>query len=131
MVLSGMSTPEQMDDNLRYMEQFQPLSEEEMALVHKAAEWIRAGIAIPCTACHYCDGCPKDIAIPEYFAIYNNLKRFGKEQEMVAGTYYAALTEHHGKASDCIACGRCERHCPQHISIIEDLKKVAREVEQL
>lgn len=129
MVLSGMSTEAQMIDNLRFMENFEPLNEEEMDLVQKVAEIIRRSIAIPCTACHYCDGCPQDIPIPDYFAIYNNLKRFGKDQIVVATTYYGALAQHRGKASQCIACGRCEEHCPQHISIIEELKNVVCDVE--
>ena len=130
MVLSGMSNEEQLADNLSYMENFQPLTEEEQATVLRAAETIRNSIAIPCTACRYCvDGCPKKIAIPDYFAIYNNLKRFGGPQGMVARTYYGNLTQTHGKASDCIQCGKCERHCPQHLPIRQYLRDVASELE--
>jgi len=129
MVLSGMSDESQMADNLSFMENFKPLSEKEMAVLEKAAGVIRATIAVPCTACHYCDGCPFDIAIPDYFSIYNNLKRFGESQLMVASTYYQTIAAHKGKASQCIACGRCEQHCPQHINIIEELKKVTEEIE--
>ena len=130
MVLSGMSTQAQMQDNLSFMEDFQPLNPEEMSLVQRAAEMIRGSIAVPCTACHYCDGCPQDIPIPEYFAIYNNLKRFGEDQIIVATTYYNSIAQHRGKASQCIACGRCEQHCPQHIPIIEELKHVVSDVEK-
>lgn len=129
MVLSGMSDDTQMLENTSYMEDFKPFNDEETALVKKAAEIIRNSITIPCTACHYCDGCPKDIAIPEYFAIYNNLKLFGEEQVMVAETYYGNLSNHRGKASDCIECGHCENHCPQHIDIIKDLKTIAAALE--
>lgn len=130
MVLSGMSNEEQLVDNLSYMEDFQPLTEEEQATVLRAAEIIRNSIAIPCTACRYCiDGCPKKIAIPDYFAVYNNLKRFGGPQAMVARTYYGNLTQTHGKASDCIQCGKCERHCPQHLPIRQYLRDVAAELE--
>ena len=91
---------------------------------------IRNAIAIPCTACRYCvEDCPKKIAIPDYFAIYNNLKRFGGPQGMVARTYYGNLTQTHGKASDCIRCGKCEKLCPQHLPIREYLKEVAAELE--
>ena len=128
-VLSGMGTEAQMIDNLSYMDHFEPLNQEEMELVKKAAEIIRSSIAIPCTSCHYCDGCPKDIAIPEYFSAYNNLKRFGREQLMVSRTYYNGLAEYRGKASECVACGRCEEHCPQHIEIINGLKLVVEEIE--
>ncbi len=130
MVLSGMSDEAQMADNISFMRQFQPLSGEEQAVVAKAAEIIRASIAIPCTACRYCvDNCPRKIAIPNYFAIYNNLKRFGDPQGMVARTYYGNLTQTHGKASDCEKCGKCEQRCPQHLPIRQYLEDVARELE--
>ncbi len=130
MVLSGMNTPEQMADNTSYMQDFRPLDDEERAVIDKAASVIRNAIAIPCTACRYCtDGCPKKIAIPDYFAIYNNLKRFGAEQNMVAMTYYGNLNKTHGKASDCIRCGKCEARCPQHLPIRQYLEDVAKALE--
>ncbi|MCD8371647.1 MAG: hypothetical protein LUC94_15240 [Clostridiales bacterium] len=62
------------------------MNKQEMSIVEQAAEVIRAAVTIPCTACRYCvDDCPMKIAIPDYFAIYNNLKRFGARQGMVAG----------------------------------------------
>ena len=127
MVLSGMSNLEQLEDNTAYMLDFQPLNEEEQAIVKQAADIIKKAIAIPCTACHYCtDGCPMQICIPEYFSIYNTLHQFGRDQQWInCSAYYAALKQSHGKASDCIECGQCESHCPQHIQIIETLKKVA------
>ncbi len=71
-VLSGMSNTEQMLDNTSYMEHFQPMNEEERKLVFEAAKKIQGSVAIACTACHYCTPrCPKKIAIPEYFALYN------------------------------------------------------------
>lgn len=130
MVLSGMSDEAQMEDNLSYMKQFRPLDQGEQQVVSQAAEIIRNAIAIPCTACRYCvEDCPKKIAIPDYFAIYNNLKRFGGPQGMVARTYYGNLTQTYGKASDCIRCGKCEKLCPQHLPIREYLKEVAAELE--
>ncbi|NBJ92879.1 aldo/keto reductase [Parablautia muri] len=130
MVLSGMSDEEQMSDNISYMKEFKPLDEEEQKIVEQAAKVIKASIAIPCTACRYCiDDCPKKIAIPDYFAVYNNLKRFGGPQGMVASTYYGNLTQTHGKASDCLKCGKCEKRCPQHLPIRAYLEAVAGELE--
>ena len=130
MVLSGMSDEAQMADNISYMQHFQPLDQREQEAVTKAAEIIKNSIAIPCTACRYCiDGCPKKIAIPDYFSIYNNLKRFGAKQGMVARTYYGNLTQSHGKASECIKCGKCEQRCPQHLPIRKYLADVAGELE--
>ena len=128
MVLSGMSSLSQMEDNLSYMEHFQPLNEAEQALVRKAAELINAQTAVPCTGCSYCtDGCPQKIAIPQYFSIYNeNMRDLLEEKGWTANTAnYNNLTLKFGKASDCIACGRCEAMCPQHLPIIEHLKTVA------
>ena len=131
MVLSGMSNTEQMTDNISYMKQFQPLNEQEQEIVVQATEIIKGSIPIPCTACRYCvDDCPKKIAIPDYFSIYNNLKRFGGAQMMVAMTYYGNLTQTHGKASDCVKCGKCESHCPQHLPIRKYLEDVAGAVER-
>lgn len=125
MVLSGMSNMEQVADNLSYMKDFKPLSEAEMKALKQAADIIRSGIAIPCTACRYCiseSECPKNIAIPDYFALYNDNKNF---KGMVSSIYYNNLALTHGKASECIGCGKCEKHCPQHLSIREYLKDVA------
>ena len=132
-VLSGMSNMEQMKDNLSYMKDFQPLNEAENTALQKATEIIRASIAVPCTACRYCVSeakCPKNIAIPDVFAIYNNLKRFSGPQGMVAATYYANLTESHGKAGDCIGSGQCEKHCPQHLPIRDYLRQVSAEMDK-
>ena len=84
------------------------------------------------TACRYCvseSECPKNIAIPDYFSIYNNLKCFSQTQGMVASVYYNNLTEKHGKASECVQCGKCEKHCPQHLPIRKHLKDVAGALE--
>lgn len=131
MVLSGMSTPEQVDDNTGFMKEFVPLDDEERDIVQRATAVIKQSIAVPCTACHYCtDGCPQDIPIPEYFSIYNTLCRYGRAQQwMNTSTYYGVLSQTHGRASDCIECGQCEEQCPQHIAIIDNLKKVSQEFE--
>ncbi|HJB98375.1 MAG TPA: 4Fe-4S dicluster domain-containing protein [Candidatus Acutalibacter pullicola] len=126
-VLSGMNTLEQVDDNTTYMQNFQPLTAEEQALLQKAAGIIRAQTAIPCTGCGYCaPECPKNIAIPNYFALYNGEKRHGSANYVRSyGLYYNSLAQVRGKASDCIKCGRCEKACPQHLAIRDFLQDVA------
>lgn len=127
MVLSGMSNMEQLLDNMSYMENLTPLNEEEQGIIRKAVEVINSNIAIPCTGCSYCtDGCPKKIAIPKYFSLFNADKQEVKEKGWTPqGEYYDRLTGNFGKASDCVACGQCEKVCPQHLPIIEHLKEVA------
>lgn len=128
MVLSGMSTPEQMEDNLSYMENFKPLTGAEIDLLAQVVEVIHSKATISCTACRYCvDGCPMGIAIPDYFALMNDLSKFGETRLGRNKQRYAHLTGEGGKglASVCVACGQCEGQCPQHLPIIEYLKDVA------
>lgn len=127
-VLSGMSNIEQMEDNISYMENFKALTEEETALCFKAADIINSQIAIPCTGCSYCtEGCPKKIAIPQYFSLYNEDMREHLEEKgwTINFTNYDILAEKFGRAKDCIGCGQCEGLCPQHLPIIENLKEVS------
>lgn len=131
-VLSGMSNLEQMADNAGYMEDFQPLDTEELGVVQQAVETIRASLAIPCTGCSYCTpGCPRKIAIPKYFALYN-IEKMEENNGAIfhtQGMYYDRLTRLFGKASACIGCGQCEGICPQHLPIIQYLKDVAKQFE--
>lgn len=121
-VLSGMSNIEQMEDNISYMKNFQPLSEGEQETVRKAQEALDNIESIACTGCHYCTaGCPKKIPIPEIFAARNKQLIWGQMEKGAAD--YAQVTKDAGKASDCIACGQCERACPQQLSIIKYLRE--------
>jgi len=130
MVLSGMNSEEQLADNIGSMNDFTPLDEDEQAVILKVSEIIKAGITIPCTECRYCvDKCSQHIAIPEYFSIYNNLKRSEGKQLLLALAYYGNFIKDFGKASECTQCGICEEQCPQHIPIHEHLREIAAALE--
>lgn len=128
-VLSGMSNVEQMKDNLSYMQDFKPLSEEEKKVIDEAMDILASIEQIPCTACHYCtDGCPMKIQIPDIFKAMNWELVYG-DTDGAKKRYLSATNEPHGKASACVKCGQCEMQCPQHIHIREWLEKVANTLE--
>lgn len=127
MVLSGMSTIEQLTENVSYMADFRPLSDAERAAVEQVQQIFRSQGLIPCTACRYCvDGCPMQIPIPDLFSIANGKKQFPKSDHAGA---YAFRTNGKGKASDCIKCGACERICPQKLPVRKLLEEVAESFE--
>ncbi len=121
MVLSGMSSAEQMLDNTSNMADFRPLSDLERETLERVTGIINKN-ATPCTNCKYCtEECPKDINIPAYFGLYNMFRTTGKK----SGMYYRRVSLNRGRASDCVKCGKCEKACPQHIKIREELEKFA------
>ena len=127
MVLSGMSSMEQMHDNLSFMADFRPLNDTELAAIARVQAIFRGKHLIPCTSCRYCpDGCPKHIAIPDLFATMNTRQLY---RDWNAGYYYDIHTMDGRKASDCVKCGKCEHVCPQHLPIRKLLENVAKEFE--
>ena len=129
MVLSGMSTLDQMEDNISFMKEFKPLNEKELEAVHQVADIFHQKHMIPCTACRYCvAGCPKHISIPDLFSCMNAKMVF---HDWNADYYYNMVhTARNGKASECVKCGKCEKVCPQHLRIREILEDVAKEFEK-
>ena len=125
-VLSGMNSLEQVEENCAVFRELRPLSAEENAVIRKVAALLNAYTAIPCTACEYCvHGCPMKIAIPQYFALYNSLKRTTGSWSSQRVYFNNLVLAGHGKPGACIKCGRCERACPQHLPIRSYLEEVA------
>ena len=128
MVLSGMSSLAQMEDNTGYMGDFKPLTEDERAMLMKCADIINNYTAVPCTACRHCvEGCPMGIEIPEIFSLYNaHMKaKLLRSWSDPSRERYQEFVKTHAKASDCVACRQCEGACPQHLEVVNALKDAA------
>lgn len=125
-VLSGMSSIEQMDDNLSYMKDFTSLSKEERDTIQDAQKALNSIPLIPCTTCNYCAKvCPNNIGISGSFTAMNHLTLY--KNEAAARMQESFLVAWQGKksANECIQCSKCEEVCPQHIAIPDELQKVA------
>ena len=126
MVLSGMSDMAQLEENTATMDAASPLTEEEKGLLAQVAEILSALPAVACTACRYCvDGCPRNIPIPDYFALYNGDQLALRQGKPVRKAEYQRLAETGGKASACVKCRQCENACPQHLKVVDALSQVA------
>ena len=127
MVLSGVTTLEQMQENVRVMKDLRPLSEEAHAAIRTVREQIRALHLIECTGCRYCvEGCPMQVKIPGIFRCMNDAIKFPGRS---GAGHYHWITGDGGKASTCIECGACEEICPQHLPIRDLLKQAAEQFE--
>ncbi len=127
-VLSGMSNIAQIEDNVSYMKDFQPINEEENECIAKVVDYLNKIPTIPCTDCKYCvDGCPQNIDIPRLFNVMNKHKKFGSDENKPDNIrQYQNTVKDKGTASACIECGACEDKCPQKIEIINELSNIAK-----
>ena len=124
-ILSGMNTPEQLEDNLATLSEAAPLNEEERAIVEQVADEVRHRVKNGCTNCQYCMPCPFGVNIPFNFGIWN-IYGIGGDLDYARRRY--AATADSEKASVCKKCGACEGKCPQGIHIREDLAALAAEL---
>jgi predicted aldo/keto reductase-like oxidoreductase len=122
LVLSGMSTLEQVKENISSANRSGPgrLSEDELALVANVRDEYRRLTPIPCTECKYCQPCPNGVNIPTVFGFYNEAVMFN--QRSYGNFAYTHWLPEDQRADKCIACGECEAKCPQHIQIVEWLE---------
>jgi predicted aldo/keto reductase-like oxidoreductase len=133
LLLSGMSSPEQLDENIAAAERIAApgfLSAGEVEAIDRVIELANESNRIPCTGCGYCIPCPVGVNIPGCFAAYNDSYRRGRFAALKPyAMATAALTTRAGLASACKACGKCEAHCPQGIKVSDALKTAAGRLE--
>ena len=128
-VLSGMSEPWQMEENVRTANDglANSLTAEELALIQEAKAIYQARTRVNCTGCGYCLPCPHGVSIPANFLQLNNLSIY--RDRGAAEFFYFNIVKEEQRASHCEKCGQCEELCPQHIPIQDMLKEVVREFE--
>ena len=130
-VLSGMNSEEMVKDNIETASTVSvgELGPEEEAMLQKVVQAVNAKMKVGCTGCGYCMPCPKNVDIPGTFAAYNRRYSEGKRAALVEYFMCTAMRKTSSAASNCAECGKCEKHCPQHIEIRKELKNAAGELE--
>lgn len=126
-ILSGMSAMEQVEDNLKTFTDFKPLSEEETTTVNEVTAILRGRVQNGCTGCRYCMPCPAGVDIPGCFNVWNNYHVY-RNYDSVKWKWEEEISGRH-QAKNCIKCGKCEKVCPQKISIRQDLEKVQADLD--
>lgn len=120
-ILSGMTTLEQARDNVENFSHLEPLNEEELATLWQALELFRSKVNVPCTKCHYCDGCPVGLEIPDLLEVFNTAAISGG---FLVDRKIRAIPEDK-LPGNCVACGRCVGRCPQNIDVPAAMEKFA------
>ncbi len=130
-VLSGMNSMEMVQDNIDTASNVTvgELGPEEEAMLKQVIAAINAKMKVGCTGCGYCMPCPKNVDIPGTFSAYNRRYSEGKFWGLVDYAMSTAIRKNSTAASNCIGCGKCEQHCPQHIEIRKNLKEAVKELE--
>lgn len=127
-ILSGMSSMEQVEDNLRTFAAFKPLSEQEQDTIREVTEILRSRVQNGCTGCRYCMPCPAGVNIPGCFATWNTYHMY-QNYNTVRWNWEVVLGDEH-QPKNCVQCGKCEAQCPQKIAIREDLKRVQADLDK-
>lgn len=132
-VLSGMNSMEMVEQNLKTASQSYAgcMSDSDKELVKQVKAEIEKSIKVGCTGCGYCMPCPKGVDIPGTFRCYNAMYSEGKHSGRMDYLQCTALRKDTSGASQCIQCGKCESHCPQHIEIRKELKNASKELETI
>ena len=130
-VLSGMNSGEMVHDNINTASTTQvgELGTEEEAMLQQVVKAINSKMKVGCTGCGYCTPCPKNVDIPGTFAAYNRRYQEGKFMALKDYAMCTMLRKNSTAASNCVGCGKCEKHCPQQIPIRQKLKEAQKELE--
>ena len=130
-VLSGMNSDEMVRDNIQTASTVEvgELGEDEEQMLKQVVAAINTKMKVGCTGCGYCMPCPKGVDIPGTFAAYNRRYAEGKFWSFVDYVMCTTLRKNSTAASNCVGCGKCEKHCPQHIEIRKNLKDAQKELE--
>ena len=132
-VLSGMNSVEMVEENVKTASEALPdhMTEEDLALLEQVKTEIRKGEKVGCTGCRYCMPCPKGVDIPGIFRCWNAMYTESKSEGRMQFAQTVGLTREPAFASQCIGCGKCEKHCPQSLPIQEKLKEADRDLRPL
>ncbi|MBE6979483.1 MAG: aldo/keto reductase [Ruminococcaceae bacterium] len=130
-VLSGMNSMEMLRDNVQTASTAAvgELTDEDRKMLKAVERAINAKLKVPCTGCGYCMPCPKGVDIPGTFAAYNRRYTEGKFSGFREYFMCTLVRKNHTSASNCIGCGKCEKHCPQGIQIRKELENARKELE--
>lgn len=126
-ILSGMSSMEQVEDNLHTFINYEPLSDREKQTIAEVVEALNSRVQNGCTGCRYCMPCPAGVNIPASFKAWNNYHVY-QNYNMVKNAWENDLGDEH-QPKNCIKCGKCEAACPQKLSIREDLERVQADLD--
>ena len=124
-ILSGMTTVEQLENNVATLSDFRPLSAEEAAAVEETADRLRRRLKNGCTGCRYCVPCPMGVDIPKAFRVWNDMAMYGNVR--LTKRAWRGMPEE-TRPDRCVSCGKCEELCPQHIAIRENLARITGEI---
>lgn len=128
-VLSGMTTMDQLLDNLKTFDDFKPLDSAEESAVQEVADILKKRVFNGCTGCRYCMPCPNGVEIPRNFHIWNNYGMYGNADN--TKWRWNSEMKDEGKAKNCVGCGACEEACPQHLNIRDDLARAQRMLDEI
>ena len=132
-VLSGMNSLEMIKENCRVASEAKAgdFTQEDLDFLEKIKNEINSRMKVNCTACRYCMPCPKNVDIPSIFRCYNEMYTESKHSGRWEFAQTVGLRKQNQTASQCIGCGKCEKHCPQNIAIREELKKADKALRPL